>query len=166
MNIVDQLISLSQTAEPQTVGDLSIEELRERVNELEVENARLRTTEEALCRNARLFEALLAHSHDSIVLMTPQLTFLKVVHSVLGYNDRDLAGQPLLPMVFADDVAVVSETFERVVSGQENSAVCHCRALDKDGSWHWMEVKMTDMLNDPDVQAIVLNSRRIEARQA
>ena len=164
MRTVNQLHSLAQTGELHPTSDLSIEELRERVNELEVENARLLSLEKSLCRNARLFEALLAHSHDSIVLMTPQLTFLKVVHSVLGYNDCELAGQPLLPMVFPDDVPVVSETFERVVSGQENTAVCHCRALDKDGSWRWMEVKMTDMLNDPDVQAIVLNSRRIEPR--
>jgi len=162
MSIVDQLLSLSQTAASQTAADLSLDELRERVNELEAENARLRSLEESLCRNARLFEALLAHSHDSIVLVTPQLTLLKVVHSVLGHSDRELAGQPVLPMIHPDDAVLVSTCFDRVSSGLERSAVCKCRAPHKDGNWCWMEIKMTDMLDDPDVQAIVFNSRRIE----
>ncbi len=155
-----ELLSLSQAAQYP-----SVDELRERVSELEAENAVLRQLDDAFRRNVRLFEALLARSQDAILLVTPQLTFLKVVHSVLGNTDRELTGQPVLSVLHPDDGARVSETFGRLLSGQHKSVMCECRALGRDGEWHWVEVEMTDLLDDPDVQAIVLNGRSIDNRR-
>ncbi|HYL78423.1 MAG TPA: PAS domain S-box protein [Bryobacteraceae bacterium] len=149
----------------QAVHDPSVEELRERVSELEAENAMLRQLDEAFRRNSRLFEALLARSQDAILLVTPQLTFLKVVHSVLGNTDRELTGQPVLSVLHSDDGARVTESFGRLLSGQHKSVICECRAMGSDGAWHWVEVEMTDLLDDPDVQAIVFNGRRIGNRK-
>ena len=149
----------------QAVHDPSVEEFRERVAELESENAVLRQLDEAFRRNVRLFEALLARSQDAILLVTPQLTFLKVVHSVLGNTDRELTGQPVLSVLHPDDGASVREAFERLLSGQNKSVTCECRALGRDEAWHWVEVEMTDLLDDPDVQAIVFNGRNIENRK-
>jgi PAS domain S-box-containing protein len=156
----EELLSLSQA-----VHDPSVEELRERVTELEAENAMLRQLDDAFRRNIRLFEALLARSQDAILLVTPQLTFLKVVHSVLGNTDRELTGQPVLSVFHPDDGARVSEALGRLLSGQHKSVACKSRVLGIDGKWHWVEVEMTDLLDDPDVQAIVFNGRTIDNRR-
>jgi PAS domain S-box-containing protein len=150
---------------PQPADDPSTDELHERINELETENATLRHLDDTLRRNIRLFEALLAHSQDGFLLVTPQLTCLKVAHSVLGNSDRELIGQSLLSIIHPEDAAQVQETFDRLLSGQDKSVKCECRAPDLEGVWHWMEVEMTDLLDDPDVQAIVLNNRNIDKRK-
>lgn len=160
MKYLSQLWSMSQA-----VDDPSVEELRERVSELEAENAALRQLDDTLRRNAHLFEALLARSQDGILLVTPQLTLLKVVHSVLGNTDRELAGQPLLSLIHPEDGTQVHEAFRRLLLGHDKSVKCECRAPGRDGEWHWVEIEMTDLLDDPDVQAIVFNSRNINKRK-
>src|SRR5579864_3226370 len=149
----------------QAVHDPSAEELRERGSELEAENAMLRQLDDTLRRNIRLFETLLARSHDSILLVTPQLTFLKVVHSVLGNTDRELTGQPVLSMFHPDDGARVSEALSRLLSSHHKSVTFESRVLGMNGKWHWMEVEMTDLLDNPDVLAIVFNGRSIGDRR-
>lgn len=146
--------------------DPSVAELRERVSELEAENAALRQLDDAMRRNIRFFEALLVHSQDAIVLVTPQLTFLKVVHSALGNSDQDLMGQSVLSAIHPEDAPQVRAALDRLLSGQESFVTCECRALGKkDEMWHWVEVEMTDLLNNPDVQAIVFNGRKIDKRK-
>ena len=62
----------------------TVESLRDRIAELEAENAYLRELEETVRRNARMVEALLAKSHDGFMLVTPQLTVLRIMHSEIG----------------------------------------------------------------------------------
>jgi PAS domain S-box-containing protein len=139
----------------------TVPQLRERVAELEAENANLRQLDETIRRNVRLFEALLEKSHDGFLLVTPQMTFLKVVHSVLGNNDDNLAGRPVLSKFHPDDRARATEAFSHLLNHPSQPVTVELRVGDSGGEWHWMEVEMTDMLDEPDVQAIVMNSREI-----
>src|ERR1019366_3725999 len=91
----DQPLSITSTP-PDPAEDPTVLQLRERVSELELENASLRHLDETIRRNARLFEALVSRSRDGAFLITPQMTFLKVIHSVLGNTDQTLAGRSLL----------------------------------------------------------------------
>lgn len=140
-----------------------MQELRDRIAELEVENARLRHWEETVRRNSRLVQALLTKSREGILLVTPQMTFLSVFHSILGRNDQSLVGLPLLSVVHPEDHACALEAFASVLANPSESITCQWRVADKNGDWCGIEVEMTDMLDDPDIQAIVLNSRKIPA---
>jgi PAS domain S-box-containing protein len=142
-----------------------VQQLRERIAELEAENANLRQLDETVRRNVRLFQALLRNSQDGFLLVTPQMTFLRMIHSVLGNSDQDVVGRPVLSIVHPDDHVQVSEAFSRLLSDPAKTVTCECRACDKNGDWCWLEVEMTDMLDDPDVQAIVLNNRNISQRK-
>lgn len=144
---------------------VEIDELRERVAHLEAENAALRQLEDSLRRNTRLFEAVVTRCREGIVLVTPQLTFLRLIHSVIGNSDRELVGQSILTVIHPDDAAVASSALERVAAGEARSLVCEFRVADKNGGYRWLEAEITDMLDDPDVQAIVLNSRDISYRR-
>jgi len=138
----------------------TILELGERITELEAQNANLRQLEETIGRNARLIDALLKKSHDGFLLVTPQMTVLRVIHSVLGNNDDTLAGRPLLAKIHPEDRAQATEAFSRLLSNPSQSVTVDWRVSDAEEHWCWMEVEMTDMLDDPDVQAIVMNGRR------
>lgn len=144
---------------------ITAESLRDRVAELEAENAHLRQLEETVRRNARLVEALLAKSHDGFLLVTPEMTFLRVMHSALGNTDENMAGRPVLAKVHPEDHALLAETFARLLSNPSQIRTLEYRASDPDGAWHWLEVEMTDMLDDPCVQAIVFNCRDITDRK-
>jgi hypothetical protein len=79
---------------------------------------------------------------------------LKVVHSVLGNNDDNLAGRPVLSKFHPDDRARATEAFSHLLNNPSQPVTVELRVGDSAGEWHWMEVEMTDMLDDPDVQAI------------
>jgi len=151
-------LNLLDTPELQA-QELLIAKLRDRISNLEEENANLRRLDEVIRRNARLFDAALCHSHDGFFLVTPRMTFLKVIHSVLGNTDQTLTGQPVLSIIHADDHAAMETAFATLLSDPSRSVTCECRAQDQHGHWCWMEVEMTDLLDDPDVQAIIFTNR-------
>jgi PAS domain S-box-containing protein len=159
MRPLDELIDPVTPESAQEWPENTILQLRERVAELEAENAGLRELEETVRRNARLFEALLKKSHEGILLVTAQMTFLKVVHSVLGNSDDNLAGRLVLSNIHPDDRALATEAFSHLLNNPSQPVTVEWRVSDPAGDWHWMEVEMTDMLDDPDVHAIVINTR-------
>jgi PAS domain S-box-containing protein len=160
---LDRLLNSDRASESNE--DPVLEQLRDRISELEAENAGLRQSDEAVRRNACLFEALLRRSQEGIFLLTPQMTILRMIHSILGYTDQDSAGRSVLSRIHPDDRVRVSEAFSRLMRDPSQSVLCECRARDQAGRWSWMEVEMTDMLDDPDVQAIVFNNRNITQRR-
>jgi PAS domain S-box-containing protein len=160
-----KLHDLLLTPEPFEESPESILQLRERVAELEAENANLRQLEETVRRNARLVDALFSKSHDGFLLITPQMTFLRAIHSLLGNTDENVAGRSVLTKIHPDDRAHFTEAFSRLLSNPSEAVTLECRVGNQNGEWRWMEVEMTDMLDDPDVQAIVLNNRDITDRK-
>ena len=60
---------------PSKTAESSLQQLQERVAELEGENAALHQLQETVRRNSRIFKAMLSKSHEGFLLVTPQLTF-------------------------------------------------------------------------------------------
>jgi PAS domain-containing protein len=143
------------------VEEPQIPELLERISELEDENVNLRKLEEIIQNNTYLFEALLRASHEAILLLSPELTILRLIHSALGYSEKDVLGQSLLTFLHPDDVRRVEQACAGLISGSNKTCLVECRALGPRSTWVWEEFQMTDMLDDPCVQALVFNVRRI-----
>ncbi|MEV7397160.1 EAL domain-containing protein [Aeromicrobium sp. NPDC092404] len=76
---------------------------------------------------------------------------------------NQLVGRPVRDWVHPDDVEVFSSALERARS--EGSARIECRFLHADGTFMYAETAVTDLLDDPTVQALVLNSRDITERR-
>ncbi|HTS49423.1 MAG TPA: PAS domain-containing protein [Bryobacteraceae bacterium] len=151
---------------PQRPDDQVVAHLLERISELEEENDNLRKLEETLRRNSYLFDMLLRGSREAILLLNPELTILRLVHSTLGYSARDLLGQPVLAFIHPDDAHLLEACCSDLLKSRAAARTIEMRGLGADGSWVWLEGYVTDMLDDPNVQAIVLNLRRIgESRQ-
>lgn len=151
---------------PQRSEDQVVAHLLERISELEEENDNLRKLEETIRRNSYLFDMLLRGSREAILLLNPELTILRLVHSTLGYSEKDLLGQPVLAFIHPDDAHVLEDCCSNLLRSRVGTGAIEMRGLGADGKWVGLGGHATDLLDDPNVQAIVLNLRRIaEPRQ-
>jgi len=124
-----------------------------------------RRLEETLNRNTALFNALLSHSRDAILLTGPDGRIVRVARSISSYGPRELDGAPLESLIFVEDREIVRDCYRRLLSRVESSIDVEIRGLLSDGSFVWIEATFTDMLDHPDVQAIVCNYRDITIRK-
>jgi len=68
-------------------------------------------------------------------------------------------------LIYVEDREIVRDCYRRLVSRAESSIDVEMRGLLSDGSFVWIEATFTDMLDHPDVQAIVCNYRDITIRK-
>lgn len=134
-----------------------IGKLISRISELEEENANLRLLDEAITRNTAMFEALLAHSSDGIALMGPDRRIVRVVRTAMGFTAGEVAGLPIESLIHPDDQGILVECYDRLLKGCSKSEEFEGRICRPDGSIRWVLAKFTDLLDDPNVQAIVCN---------
>ena len=150
------MLSPSDSSEQQVV-----DQLRDRIAEKEAEISQLRGLGDTIRRNARLFSVLLEKSHEGIVLIAPDLIVLRLIHSSVGYKEQEVSGQSLLSFVHPDDVDSLRNSFDLLLASRAKSMPCEFRLRCEDGSWAWLAGEITDMLDDPDIQAILLNVRNV-----
>ncbi len=146
---------------PEPPEDELVRYLLDRISIQEDEIRRLQRLEETVHANIHIFEALLKKNQEGILLVTPEMVFLRMIHSAFGHSDGEVVGQSVLLFMHPDDRDRVHEVFEGVASGRASSGTCQCRVRDQNGEWVWMVIDMTDLLDDPLVQAIVFNSRAV-----
>ena len=84
----------------------TMDRLRDRIANLEEENARHRRLEETIQRNARLFDAILQKCNEGILLISPDLIVLRLVHSSAGYQEVEVVGQSALSVIHPTTQAI------------------------------------------------------------
>jgi PAS domain S-box-containing protein len=141
-------------------------ELVERISDLEEDIRNLRRLQLTIERNNTLFEALIASSHDGIALTRLDGTMIRVVRSIVGYGSTELTGTSIYDLVHADDRDNMREHYARFAKGLARQIVHQTRLLRPDGSFLWVQGTMTDMIDNPAVQAIVHNYRNITLLKA
>jgi PAS domain S-box-containing protein len=117
-----------------------------------------RRAEEALERRERRFRALIEHSSDVTVLTQPDGTITYASPSItraLGYASEEVQGISTFALLHPDDTQAVGDVLGRLLHEPGGHAATGFRARHKDGSWRYFEAVGTNLLGDPDVQAIV-----------
>ena len=74
-----------------------------------------------------------------------------------------LVGRPILEWVYPGDRAVFDEALERAV--RDGQFRVECRLMQADGSFRYAETSVTDLLGDPAVEALVLNTHDVTERR-
>ena len=128
-------------------------------------------TEERLqARNERQFRSLVKNSADVVTVLGADGLVLYQspgVRAVLGREPDDLVNQPLAILFHPDDALAVAAQFRKVQAGGLGAAAnFECRLAHADGSWREVDTVATNLLEDPDVAAIVLNSRDVTVRRS
>lgn len=95
--------------------------------------------------NQDRFEALARHSQDLLTETDSQgvLTYASDASTaLLGYRRDELVGRPIFDFVHPEDRSITADSFEALLAGREPP--CHVtRALHADGSWRWLESRMS-----------------------
>jgi PAS domain S-box-containing protein len=132
------------------------------------EHARLQA-ESVLRGSEARFRAVVENSHDGFMFLDRDARLLYVSPSYARFGSRspeELTGQSGLSYIHPDDRETVTRMVRELSRSGEGSVEAEFRTRHRDGSWHWVEAAATDMLDDPNVHAVVLNVRSIADRKA
>jgi PAS domain S-box-containing protein len=114
------------------------------------------------------FRSLIEHSPDAISLIDPHGEVLYASAStakVFGYQPEELVGRNEWELIHPEDWDDSSRVLERVLSEPPGPVQWHARVRRKDGTYTWVESTVSNLLIEPDVQAIVVNHRDVNARR-
>lgn len=124
--------------------------------------------EEKLEKSERYFRALIEKNRDAIVILSSQgrITYASpATRELFGFDLDELVGTDVFFWLHPEDVSRARQRFEDAVELPEVSMSIEFRVLCKDGRWKWTESTATNLLQDPSMQAIVLNVRDISERK-
>ncbi|MBW3632428.1 MAG: PAS domain S-box protein [Chloroflexi bacterium] len=114
------------------------------------------------------FHALVQQAADmvSIVDRDGSVSYVSpAVKAVLGYTPVELLGAPRGDLVHPDDQARSQANFAMALAEPGVRPSIEVRVRHKDGSWRWIEARLTNMLAEPAVAGIVVNSRDVTERK-
>src|SRR5215213_8982849 len=118
--------------------------------------------------NGERLLALLQHGFDVIALLDQNGNVQYVspsITEVLGYTPDEFVGVNGFKHVHPDDVDEVRRRFNEILSRPGSFASIDARIQDKDGVWRWIESRLTNLLDNPAVGALVSNFRDITDRK-
>ena len=142
------------------------------------ENVRILAESKAKESEAR-FRALVQHSSDVITIVESDSTIRYVspsVATVFGHESRKLLGTKLSELVHPDDLLGAMHFLSEIAGTRgptgEHVAMQHVPALKREwrlahanGSWMTVDTVGTNLLDEPMVQGIVLNTRDVTERR-
>jgi PAS domain S-box-containing protein len=110
------------------------------------------------------FRALVENSWDGVTLLDADGVIRyasPATTRVLGYAPEEYVGRPGAEFVHPDDLPAAAEAMAGVASAPGKTAVLSYRYRHKNGSWLRVQTAATNLLDDPHVRAVVLNSRDV-----
>lgn len=124
--------------------------------------------EEALRQSEEYFRALTENSSDAVVVLDADGTVRYEGPStghIWGYKSGEQIGHNGFQFVHPDDIVTVAEAFAELLQNPGISQQVEARMRHEDGSWRVLEAIGTNLLDNPAVRGIVINSRDITERK-
>ena len=115
------------------------------------------------------FRLLIENASDLITILDATGTIRyesPAVERVLGYSPQALTHKNIFEFVHPDDTPQVRSAFTHALHTPGTTLSVECRFRHHDGSWRIFETIGKNLLDDPAVAGIVINSRDITERKA
>ena len=128
----------------------------------------IKKAEEALHHNEKHFRALIENALDIVTVLNEEgcYTYLSPsMFNVLGYSPEELMGTNAFELIHPEDVEQVITKFKTALAVPEQPQTVQFRFKLKDGSWKPLESIGKNLLSDPSVKGIVVNSRDISEKR-
>ncbi|MDQ1520907.1 MAG: hypothetical protein QOI55_1980, partial [Actinomycetota bacterium] len=118
---------------------------------------------DALREREEWFRSLVQHSWDlvSVIGADGQWTYISPSHTLALGRPIDEIIRNTAELVHPDDREAVREAFAAIRAEPGAHGKIHYRLLHADGTWRFFEVTHTNLLHDPTVRGIVINSRDV-----
>src|SRR3990172_4772095 len=129
-----------------------------------LENARLFAT---LHFSEQRFRALIEQSSDGLTLVSADGTILydgPSLTRILGYAPDERIGRSVFEFMHPDDRQASAERFAQFARKPGAVVSSQARFRHRDGSWRWIEGIRSNLLDEPSVQAIIVNYRDMTER--
>lgn len=120
-------------------------------------------------RTEQRFQGLVENSSDGIVLLNRDAVISYSGPStarILGYEEQDFAGRVGFEFIHPDDRPNVERVFRELIDNPRKVTLLEFRLRNKAGVWLWIEATANNLLNEPSIQAVVLNYRDITGRKS
>ncbi len=117
---------------------------------------------------SRFHRTLVEESSDTVSIVDEDGVIRYVspsVEDLLGFEPDELVGEGVYDYQHPQDRAAIAGAIERVVTGDSDEETVEARARRADGSWCWVEARVQDRLDDPDIDGVLINSRDITERR-
>lgn len=115
------------------------------------------------------FRALVQNATDIITVLDENgLVLYKSASEerILGYRPDETVGQSIFELIHPEDAARVGDVFREVTGTPGVHPPVEFRIRHKDGSWRSLEAIASNLLNDPSIGGVVVNSRDTTERKA
>lgn len=125
-------------------------------------------TEEELRHREEYFRLLIENASDIITILNKDGSIRyesPAIERVLGYKPNELINQHILDLVQPADVNRAENWLQESLSTPGTLSPTEFQFRHKDHSWRMLEVISTNLLDDPVVKGVVINSRDITERQ-
>ncbi len=164
-------VMLQPFALPGVIGAIIVGTVTGGLRDLRAEAEQARTeryrADAKVLGSERRFRALIEKSSDGIALVdgTGRMLYLSPsIKEVQGYSPEELLGRNAFELMHPDDQELTRTRLAELLRGTR-SVSAEYRFRHKDGSWPWFKGVGTNMLDDPDVGAIVVNFQDISERK-
>jgi PAS domain S-box-containing protein len=127
-----------------------------------------RSYEDALRASEERFRSLVQKSSDLTLVCDADgaLTYVSPAsEGILGIENVQVAERTIGELVHPDDQAVFHQRLRSILANGGEGPTLECRVARGDGSYIWAEATVTDLLNDPAVQGVVINLRDVSDRR-
>ena len=130
-----------------------------------IERAR---AEEALKESEERFRALVQNSSDITAILDADGTIIyesPAVERVLGFRPDERIGVSAFELMDPEDAGRVSDAFAGLLETPGAHQAVEYRVRDKAGDWHYFEAVGANLLDDPVIRGIVVNTRDVTGRK-
>ena len=120
-----------------------------------------------LRQKEELFRALIEQAPDMIFLLDANATVKFAspsVQRVMGYTPDEVVGQQWFEFAHPDDLAMLREINDQTIRNREGMESAEFRFRRLDGSWCILHSVARNLLDNPVVEAVVVNAREITDR--
>lgn len=115
------------------------------------------------------FRSLVQNANDVILICDPATTIKYQTPSakaVLGFENNDLLGTPLIDLVHPHDARRLLAFFSDVERNAGSARTSEWRMRHLDGSWMHIEAAASNLIDDPTVMGLVFTLRDVSAQKS
>lgn len=148
--------------------ELSIQPAREGIFILSTDITERKQAEDTLASNEKNFRTLIENSSDWFAKINAEGAATYVSEPMtrsLGYSVEEFIGTKIFNLIHPEDISNTQNLFAKLIQDPTQVVSAEYRLKHKDGSWRWVESIGKNLLNDPDIRAIIGNFRDITERK-
>lgn len=115
------------------------------------------------------FRSMVHNISDVITLLDSTGNILyqsSSILQVLGYLPNETIGKNIFELLHPDDIPYIATVMEQSLTTEGNGPLIECRFLNKTGNYVLIEAQPNNQLQNPAINAVVVNSRDITQRKA